>query len=556
MSTRRDRVIAVTAALTVLVLAATVMYAVLSAERNGKKALEGLQLAQLDQLARLLDGAVAPGLTTPVGLTNPTTNQPWSLQPGDSSDTAGLEQLQSRQLPDTRAGFALIDRNGTVVNGTLLTDPTSVGRAYDRPGLRRVLDGGKAAMLPVDDHSLTTPLPSVAMARPITATPGAGPTGAIIQEIDVAAESLFTKLMQGFRRANTDEYSFLDPNGIVVSSTAPGTVGKKAAAIMRDPKLGFHRQGDTVAAIADIPSAGWRAAYRQSTKEFEGGVTGPLRTALLFLVGIALLGAGLTFFALLSRLRASRREQERLAAINETREEFISIVSHELRTPATGQLGFLQTLLDHWDGMDDGERRKTVTQAYANARRLHALSRDVLDTASVEAGQLPYAFEVIDLRQAVRDAVDAIDVAEREVSVSVGDEALLVRADPERIQQVLANLLDNAVKNSPAGSPIDLTASKTGERMALVEISDRGPGITGDETERSFEKFSRGRHAGVRGTGLGLYICRKIMDAHGGRIWASTRAGGGATISFTLPTVAVNLTAPSDEPKIPVMPTA
>src|SRR5437879_812796 len=154
MSTRRDRVIAVAAAMTVLVLAGTVMYAVLSAERNGKKALESLQLAQLDQLARLLDGAVAPSLTTPVGLTNPKTNQPWTLVPGDTSDAAGLELLQSRQPPDTRVGFALIDGTGTVVNGTLLSDAGSIGSPYDRPGLRGVMDG-KPAMLPVDARSLT-----------------------------------------------------------------------------------------------------------------------------------------------------------------------------------------------------------------------------------------------------------------------------------------------------------------------------------------------------------------------------------------------------------------
>jgi len=251
---------------------------------------------------------------------------------------------------------------------------------------------------------------------------------------------------------------------------------------------------------------------------------------------VTALGAGLTFFVLLSRLRASRREQNRLADLNDTREEFISIVSHELRTPATGQLGFLQTLLDHWNELSDEDRHKTVTQAYANARRLHALSRDVLDTASIEAGELPYAFEIVDLVTAAETAVHALPSPDRELVISHPDEPIAARADPERIQQVLTNVLDNAIKNSPAGSEIDVVIG-TRDDEALVEVSDRGLGLTDDEFERTFEKFSRGRHTGVSGTGLGLYICKMIVTAHGGQIWAARREGGGATIGFTLPLV-------------------
>jgi signal transduction histidine kinase len=540
MSTQRDRLIAIAAALMVLVLAGSVMLAVVSAERNGRKSLEQLQLAQLDQLARLLDGAFAPALTTPVGLTNPSTNTPWNLTRRDSTDAAGLALLQSRQPPETRTGFVLVDRDGVVVNGTLLTDQSAIGRPYSRSGLQGVLDG-KGALLPTDTHSLTTPLPTIAIGRPLSLAPGGPVTGAILQESDVAAESQFTKLMTGFRRADTDEYSFLDSKGVVIASTNPATVGKPAPTELRDRTTGFHRHGATVSAIADIPSAGWRATWRQSTDEFEGDVTGPLRTALMFLVAVALVGSGVTFFALMSRLRASRREQQRLASINDAREEFISIVSHELRTPATGQLGFLQTLLDHWPALADDERRQTVEKAYANARRLHALSRDVLDTASIEAGQLPYAFELVDLRTAVQGAVDALPHSAHQVSVATTAAPVLVRADPERIQQVLANLLDNAMKSSPEGTSVDVTVANAGPDLALVEVSDRGAGISDEETERSFEKFSRGRHTGVRGTGLGLYICRKIIDAHGGRIWAATRSGGGATVSFTLPLATVDI---------------
>jgi signal transduction histidine kinase/type II secretory pathway pseudopilin PulG len=534
MSKRRDQLIAVAAAFLVLVLAGSVVTAVLSAERNGRQALEDLQVAQLQQLARVLDGAFAPALSSTVALTNPSTNQPWSLTVNDPTDKAGLDRVQSAQ-PTARTGYVLVDKNGIVTNGTLVADASSIGKRLDRPGLDGVL-GGTPAVLPVSSKSLTTPLLTIAIARPLRLSANGPVVGAVLQESDVAPDSLFTTLIVGFRRAQTDEYSFLDINNVVVSSTNPSTVGNQGDAVLLDSDFGFHRHGKVVTASAPIASVGWRATYRQSTDEFEGDLTGPLRSALLLLVGVALLGAGLTFFVLLSRLRAARREQRRLADISDAREEFISIVSHELRTPATGQLGFLQTLLDHWEGLSDAERRQTVTQAHSNARRLHALSRDVLDTASIESGELPYAFQVIDLRPAVQSAVDAVLTPDHEVVVASVDVDVAVRADPERIQQVLANMLDNALKNAPVGSRIDARVGLSGDD-ALVEISDRGLGLSEDELEKSFDKFSRGRHTTVIGTGLGLYICRRIIDAHGGRIWAARRAGGGATVSFTLPLV-------------------
>jgi signal transduction histidine kinase len=535
MTKRRDQLIAVFAAAIVVALVASVVTAVLSAERNGRRALEDLQLAQLQQLSRVLDGAIGPALTSPVGITNPLTRAPWTFAKADQSDRAGLDALQSRQ-PTARTGLVLVDSNGIVENGTLLSDPASIGTRLDRPGLDQVLQG-TAAVLVSTTNSLTTPLPTIAIARPVRATADGPVLGAILQESDVAADSQFTKLISVFRRGRTDEYSFLDSNGVVVSSTNATTVGNKADAVLLDTNEGFHRHGSVVTATAKIPSVGWTATFRESTSEFEGDLTGPLRSALLLLIVVTALGAGLTFFVLMSRLRAARREQHRLADINAAREEFISIVSHELRTPATGQLGFLQTLLDHWDALSDEDRRRTVSQAYSNARRLHALSRDVLDTASIEAGELPYAFEVVDLRTSVDTAIHALPAKDHEVVVTSADDAVMTRADPERIQQVLTNVLDNAIKNSPAGSRIDITVtSRDGD--ALVEVSDRGLGLTDDDFERTFEKFTRGRHTGVSGTGLGLYICRMIVTAHGGRIWAEPREGGGATIAFTLPIVA------------------
>src|SRR5437899_2666826 len=164
MTKRRDLLIAVLAAAVVVALVVSVVTAVMSAERNGRRALEDLQLAQLQQLARVLDGAFAPALTSPVGLANPLTRQAWTFAPGDPSDRAGLDALQSGQ-PTARTGYVLVNHDAVVTNGTLLTDSAAVGRRFDRPGLDAVLRGAPA-LLVVASQSLTTPLPTIAIARP------------------------------------------------------------------------------------------------------------------------------------------------------------------------------------------------------------------------------------------------------------------------------------------------------------------------------------------------------------------------------------------------------
>src|SRR3954471_2539144 len=246
MTKRRDQLIAIGAAVIVVLLVASVVTAVLSAERNGRKALEDLELAQLEQLARVLDGAFGPALTSTAGLRNPSTRQPWSFVQGDASDRAGLDLLQAAQ-PTSRTGVVLVSPDSVVTNGTLLTDPGAIGRKVDRPGLDTVL-AGTPALLPVADGSLTTPLPTIVIARPVRATTDGPVIGAILQESDVAADSAFTKLIAVFRRGHTDEHSFLDNNGVVVSSTNPAIVGNRADQDLLDANVGFHRHGSVVTA--------------------------------------------------------------------------------------------------------------------------------------------------------------------------------------------------------------------------------------------------------------------------------------------------------------------
>ena len=183
-----------------------------------------------------------------------------------------------------------------------------------------------------------------------------------------------------------------------------------------------------------------------------------------------------------------------------------------------------------------------LTAALDRARvteRLAALVGDVLDTSRIEAGTFTYRFGDVDLGALVRDSVAGIALAQDEVSViaDIRGELPSVRGDRDRLQQVLTNLLDNAVKYSPAGEEVRVNAFQQDSRVR-IEVSDRGPGVPADQQRMIFEKFGRGQSAGSPGkpgTGLGLFIARSIAEAHGGSVEVSSATQGGATFTLTLP---------------------
>jgi signal transduction histidine kinase len=539
----RDRTLAIGGVLVVLALAALIIATVLEAQHNGRKALERLQLSQVNQLSGEFDSAVKQ---TFAGNTVVNAPPPWNLTPNDPADAARLSLLQP---PTARAGAVLVNRDGVIVNGVLLEN-AKVGDTLHRPELDRVLGPNpKPAVLPVAP-GVTTSVPTTGFAFPLRNAAGQ-PIGAYISETDVSPDSAFSVILKELRSGKTGQYVFVDDRGNVAAASDPALNGTsvKPLGLSNHEKPGFRHVGDHIIAVGDLPTIGWTAVFRQKTSEFEGGLTGPLRSALLLLAVAAVLGGGLLFFFLLRRLRAAREEQRRLAEINAVREEFMSIVSHELRTPVTGLLGFLQTTLDHWDAMSDDDRRAALTRASTNARRLHALTRDVLDTASIESGELSYVFEVVDINAEVASAATAAQDLQpsRPISVSTPDEHAWVRADPERVQQVLTNLLDNAAKNSAPETPIEIEVTPSG-REVQVAVTDRGAGIPADELTKVFDKFVRGRATDTRGTGLGLYICKRIVEAHGGRIWAASEPGG-TKLTFALPQVSAPAeAAPTSEP--------
>ncbi len=218
------------------------------------------------------------------------------------------------------------------------------------------------------------------------------------------------------------------------------------------------------------------------------------------------------------------------------RNALLSSVSHDLRTPLGVVTGATSALLEDDVPKDDAMRRQLLMTAHEEALRLNRLVRNLLDMTRLEAGALKVQKELQPLEEIVGSALDRMEdrLRGREVETSIPADLPLVPFDAILIEQVLINLLENATKYSPAGSPIEIRA-RAREGEVEVEVADRGPGISRQDAERVFDKFYRVREGEGGGVGLGLTICRGIVSAHGGRIWVEERSGGGSAFRFTLP---------------------
>jgi two-component system sensor histidine kinase KdpD len=245
------------------------------------------------------------------------------------------------------------------------------------------------------------------------------------------------------------------------------------------------------------------------------------------LVGPALERTKLADEARRARLRI---ETERL------RNALLSSVSHDLRTPLGVVIGATSAFLEPRSPEDERSRRRLVETAHAEALRLNRLVGNLLDMTRLEAGALRVSRELHSLEEVVGAALNRLDdrLQGREIGTNIAADLPLVPFDSVLIEQVLINVIENATKYTPPGSPIDITALVR-EGSVEVEVADRGPGVPSYDAERIFDKFYRVREREGGGVGLGLTICRGIVSAHGGRIWVAERARGGASFRFTLP---------------------
>jgi signal transduction histidine kinase len=234
---------------------------------------------------------------------------------------------------------------------------------------------------------------------------------------------------------------------------------------------------------------------------------------------------------------AERTAAEELRRLSALRADFVSLVSHELRGPMASVIGGAATLRQRWRTLTPEQRESFLALIEEETARLAELVGDVLDTSRLEAGTFTYSFADVDVGEVVREVAAAVAVSQEEVVVRAEVNASLpsVRADRERLRQVVLNLLTNAVKYTVSGDEVRVCA-EADDGDVTVSVVDNGPGISQEDQGLIFEKFGRAPTARAQpGAGLGLFIARSITEAHGGSLHVQSEQGRGATFTMRLP---------------------
>jgi two-component system sensor histidine kinase KdpD len=250
---------------------------------------------------------------------------------------------------------------------------------------------------------------------------------------------------------------------------------------------------------------------------------------------MALLSAEI--LSLMLERQAWRKMHEELRELRrqmQLQEDFVSTISHELRTPLGFIKGYSTSLLRKDTSWDAETQEEFLTIIDEEADRLSLLIENVLESARLQSKTLPLRFQPLRLDAVLRDVTTRLRVRFRDLDVNLDlQPAPPIQGDGVRIAQVFDNLFTNAIKYAP-GSPIEVRLRRVGGTLQ-VAVQDHGPGIPPEDLRRIFERFYRVRGEKATGTGLGLYICRQIMDAHRGKIWAESTLGQGTTFFIELP---------------------
>ena len=259
----------------------------------------------------------------------------------------------------------------------------------------------------------------------------------------------------------------------------------------------------------------------------------------------------------LARLRTRAKEQEVQArqaaeAATRARDEFLSIASHELRNPVAGIKGAAQLLqrMRRTGRLDDERLDRYLTSIEVGSNRLTTLTEDLLDVARLQQGALPLRPRPTDLVALIRDVISRLPEQTRaRVSADLVEGIDPIAVDPDRVEQVVVNLLDNAAKYSPTDSPIQVSMERDGADLVL-RVRDQGIGLPVGVAEQIFQPFGRAANAlaaNIPGLGLGLYICRQIAQQHGGMLWAeSAGESQGTTVLLWLPPAPPGESEPRD----------
>ena len=274
---------------------------------------------------------------------------------------------------------------------------------------------------------------------------------------------------------------------------------------------------------------------------------------VLFRVGEFILVSIIGIFLIQSVLREVQQREElerlnkqiedqnqQLQELSRFKSQLLSLASHQIKSPLAAIKGFVSLILDGSYGSTDDRVKETLKKVQGSADDLIGLINTLLDVRKVEEGKMEYKFEKVDLRDMITKMVDLLQPLATnkhlELSFAGGDQPILVNADPEKLKQVVQNLIDNAIKYTPSG--FVKAELKKEDKNITISVSDSGLGIAPELIPHLFEEFVRDERVKqkILGTGLGLYIARKIVEAHGGKIWATSEGEGkGSMFNVTLP---------------------
>jgi len=311
-----------------------------------------------------------------------------------------------------------------------------------------------------------------------------------------------------------------------------GAIGQRFEDVVR---LENQRAGEM---LGDAEANGWPLAGASAPLFVEGDIVRPTGKPVSVEINFAPL---FDRDGRLVNIIANVRDITRFREADEMKSTFISVVSHELKTPVALIKGYASTLRRqdaHWDQQTVRDSLQVIEE---ESDRLAELIDNLLDASRLQAGNFRLTFVELDIDQLVVEVVSKFQTQAKghRLIADVRSDLPLVHADEARITQVLRNLISNAVKYSPEGSEVRVTASETPKEV-IITVHDQGQGIPPEEQAQLFTRFYRLDNAATRkaqGAGLGLYLSKAIIEAHGGRIWVESDGKAGAHFSFSLPRV-------------------
>jgi PAS domain S-box-containing protein len=319
--------------------------------------------------------------------------------------------------------------------------------------------------------------------------------------------------------------------------TRAQVIGRAAAAFMPPDDAMLHRERE-----AEVWRNGQSLRYESRVQHGDGSRRDVVVTKLLVpgdeRFAARLLGTMMDVSEFREAERATREARDAAEESSRAKSEFIANISHELRTPLQSILGFSE--LGLMRGAHFPKLHAMFTDIHASGSRMLALVNDLLDVARIDSAVGAVTLEHTDLRGLIADVLrelkPQLDAKDLRVEHHPGAQPVCSRVDPARFAQVIRNVTANAIKFSPQGSVIDITADEAPAGSIRIRIRDHGVGIPAGETEKIFEAFVQSSKTkdGSGGTGLGLAICRKILEVHGGTISADNMPDGGAVFTICL----------------------